>query len=336
MTPALRVFRSLQEAEASFGPCALTIGNFDGVHLGHLVLLHRVRDLARELHVKAAVLTFDPHPAKVVAPEKAPKLLTSCEQRCTLFAQAGIDEVLILPFDRTFSELSPTAFVEQVLVRTLRTKAVVVGENFRFGYKHQGDTALLAQLGREHDFLVEALSSVTERGRVVSSTEIRQAVKSGKIVRAGRMLGRPFSLDGEVVKGHGIGSTQTVPTLNLQARSEVMPATGVYVTRTFDLDGPRIWRSITNVGYRPTFDGDSLTVETFLLDSLTGDPPQSIRVEFLHYVRPERKFESAEALKQQILRDVGRAKTYFRRRQAAREVIPLTTSEISDPEILQT
>lgn len=335
MPDSLRVFHSVQQAAGVFGPSALTIGNFDGVHLGHRILLERITDLARQLQVKPAVLTFHPHPSRVIAADRAPKLLTTLEQRCGLFAAAGISEVLIHPFDQAFSEISPTAFVGNILLGALRAAAVVVGENFRFGHRHQGDTRLLTELGREHHFQVEALPSVRLRGRVVSSTEIRAALQSGNVVLAAKMLGRPYALEGEVVKGHGVGSRQTVPTLNLRPSSEQLPRNGVYVTFTTDLDGSRTWQSITNVGFRPTFEGDSLGVETFLLEPLDGAPPRLLRVEFLHYVRDERKFDSPELLKQQIFRDVGRARTYFRRCPPFRPVLPPHSIEISKTEILK-
>jgi len=161
------------------------------------------------------------------------------------------------------------------------------------------------------------VTPVKWRGRTVSSSEIRRAVEAGEVALAARLLGRPYSTAGEVVPGHGIGSKQTVPTLNLRTHAQVLPSTGVYLTRTFDAESERVWNSITNVGYRPTFadtsGGHELTIETFLLDPLDPPPPQHIRVEYLRRVREERKFETPEALKAQILRDVCRAQAYFRR-----------------------
>jgi riboflavin kinase/FMN adenylyltransferase len=173
---------------------------------------------------------------------------------------------------------------------------------------------VLTELGHKYGFTTEEVNAVTVRGRLVSSTALRQLIEAGLVAQAARLLERPYALDGEVVAGHGVGSKQTVPTLNLAANTEVLPATGVYVTRTHDLENDRVWPSVTNVGYRPTFgDNHELSIETFLLDPLNGETPRRIRVEFLWRVRPERQFPDAQALKQQILGDAARAQAYFRR-----------------------
>jgi riboflavin kinase/FMN adenylyltransferase len=296
-----------------FGPSALTIGNFDGVHAGHREILQRVVELARERGWKPSVLTFDPHPARIVAPERAPRLLTTPEERARLMRAEGIEQVLILPFTPELAAFTPERFVREIVVERLEARAVLVGDNFRFGHEHAGDTRLLAELGRQYGFLVEALPAIRMRGRVVSSSEVRRLIDAGNVALAGRLLERPYALTGEVVSGQGIGSKQTVPTLNLAPAAEVFPARGVYITRTGDLEAGRRWNSVTNIGTRPTFGGDSVTVETFLLDPLEGASPRAIRVEFLRRLREERRFADAASLKQQILRDVGRAQTYFRR-----------------------
>jgi riboflavin kinase/FMN adenylyltransferase len=308
-----RVFRGLDEAR-DFGPSVLTIGNFDGVHAGHRRILGRVCEIAAAHGWKASVLTFDPHPAKVVAPARAPRLMTLPEERCALMRHVGIEQVLVLPFNGDVARLEPEEFVEQVLVGRLGARAVVVGENFRFGHKQAGDTRLLVTLGKRLGFTTEIVPAVACRGVRVSSSGIRQLVESGAVARAGRLLGRPYALEGEVIAGHGVGKQKTVPTLNLAPRAEVLPARGVYVTRTADLRDNRKWESVTNIGYRPTFGGDDrLSIETFLLQPSAGEPPRAIRVEFLWRLRDERKFESPEALKAQIWKDVARTRAYFRR-----------------------
>ena len=313
MSAAFRVFRGLDEVPADFGPSALTIGNFDGVHAGHRRILRRVREMADEYGWKASVLTFDPHPTKVVAPDRAPRLMTLPEQRCALMRQEGIEQVLILPFNAEVARLTPEQFVEQVLVRKLGARAIVVGGNFRFGHKKAGDTQLLISLEKRFGYTTDIVQAVSCRGKQVSSSGLRHLVEAGAVARAARYLLRPYALDGEVVSGHGVGAKKTVPTLNLATRTEVLPNPGVYITRTTDLDGSQ-WESVTNIGYRPTFGGDDrLSIETFLLEPLTGPTPRSIRVEFLWRLRDERKFESPEALKTQILKDVARATAYFRR-----------------------
>jgi riboflavin kinase/FMN adenylyltransferase len=312
----MRVFRSLDEVPPDFGPSALTIGNFDGVHAAHRRILRRVKEVAVERGLKASALTFNPHPSKVVAPARAPRLMSTPEQRCALIEEEGIEQVLIMPFDRHVAHLSPEQFVEQVLVRKLGVRAVVLGHDFCFGYKQSGNVRVLTELGRKYGFTTEEVKAVTVRGHLVSSTALRQVIEAGRIAQAARLLERPYALEGEVVSGRGVGSKQTVPTLNLAANTEVVPATGVYVTRTGDLDAGRVWPSVTNVGYRPTFgEGRELSIETFLLEPLAGDTPRRIRVEFLWRVRNERQFPDAQALKQQILRDAGVAQAYFRRRK---------------------
>lgn len=313
----MTIYRSLEEVPADFGPCILTIGNFDGVHLGHRRILERVVTLAAASGVKASALTFDPHPTRVVAPERAPQLLTSPQRRAELMAALGIEQVLILPFTRDLAKLTPEQFGRQLLVERLRVRSVLVGENFHFGHRQSGNIQVLAQLGRELGFVVEVVAPVSWRGRAVSSSTIRQAVQAGRVALAGRLLQHPYGLEGEVVSGHGVGAKQTVPTLNLATVAEVIPARGVYLTRTAELDAVRQWNSITNIGFRPTFtDAHELSIETFLLDPLEGAPPHRIRVEFLCRVRDERRFENPDALKAQILRDVGVARRYFRRLKA--------------------
>lgn len=307
------IARSLDEA-AEFKPCALTIGNFDGVHLAHRRLLRATTQAAREAGIRPAVLMFDPHPACVVAPERAPRLLTSLEERYQLIREEGIEHVLIQPFTVDLARLMPEEFAIRFLRDGVGARCIVVGENFRFGCRQAGDIHTLGDLGARLGFEVRPLRTVAWRGRRVSSGEIRKLITAGDVGRAARLLERPYGISGEIVSGHGIGSKQTVPTLNLRTEAQVIPANGVYVTRSTDLGAARRWNSITNIGIRPTFAGDgALSIETFLLDPLQGATPERIRIEFLRRVRDERKFESPEALKAQILRDVGRAAAYFRR-----------------------
>jgi riboflavin kinase/FMN adenylyltransferase len=294
---------------------AITIGNFDGVHVGHRHLFRRVVEAAKARGLTPAVLTFDPHPARLVAPDRAPKLLTTLEERCALMREQGIERVLVLPFTAEIAKLTPEQFVERVAVSMLQGKLVFVGDNFRFGHRQSGDTGALIELGKRYGFETEIVGAVKCRGRVVSSSLIREAIRDGNVALACRFLNQPYALSGDVVAGHGVGAKQTVPTLNLQTSAEVLPRNGVYITCTRDLDSGVRWNSITNIGTRPTFDGDALSIETFLLDRLEGKSPARIRVELLRRVRDEQKFESPEALKAQILRDVARARSYFRRRE---------------------
>lgn len=304
---APRVWWSLDDVPPDFGPASLTVGNFDGVHRGHQELMRRAAAIGHARGWKPSVLTFRPHPAHVVAPARAPRMITSFERRVELMARAGIEQVLVLPFTRELSQWTAEDFVRRVLVDRLGARAIVIGDDFRFGHKGSGDGALLERLGAEYGFEVVIVAPVAIRGERVSSSLVRQMADEGRIARANRLLERPFELQGAVAGGHGIGSKQTVPTLNLAPDSEVLPRRGVYVTRTIELPEGRRWESITNVGVRPTFGGDSVTVETYLLEPLTGTSPERIRVEFLRRIRDERKFDSPAELKSQILRDVARA-----------------------------
>jgi riboflavin kinase / FMN adenylyltransferase len=313
----MQVYRSLADVPPDFGPSALSIGNFDGVHFGHRRILRRVKEIAAEHGWKASVLTFDPHPTRVVAPGRTPPLLTSPERRAALMSEEGIAQVLILPFTRELAMLTPEEFVSQLLVNALGARAVLVGDNFHFGHRQAGNVTVLAELGRKFGFETEIVPAVAWRGRVVSSSGIREVIRAGKVSLAARLLQHAYGLEGEVVSGRGVGSRQTVPTLNLATQAEVIPATGVYITRTRDRADGREWNSVTNIGYRPTFGAsDQLTIETFLLDALAGEAPERIRVEFLQRIREERKFESPEALRAQILKDVRTAQAFFRRVKA--------------------
>jgi len=310
----MHVYRSLTEVPRDFGPSVLSIGNFDGVHFGHRRILHRVKEIAAERGWKASVLTFDPHPTRVVAPERTPPLLTSPERRAALMREEGIEQVLILPFTRELAMLTPEEFVERLLVKALGARAVLVGDNFHFGHKQAGNVKVLAELGRKYGFETEIVPAVTWRGRVVSSSGIRELISAGNVSLAARLLQHAYGLEGEVVSGRGVGSKQTVPTLNLATSAEVIPANGVYITRTRDQADSREWNSVTNIGYRPTFSAsDQLSIETFLLDPLAGETPERIRVEFLRRIREERKFDSPLALRGQILKDVRTAQAWFRR-----------------------
>ena len=308
----MTIYRNLGEVPAGFGPSALSIGNFDGVHAGHRRLLRRVAQIGRERGWKPSVLLFDPHPARVVAPQRAPRLITGPVERASLMAAEGIEQVLILPFTADLAQLTPEQFARDVVAGRLGARAVVVGDNFRFGHHHAGNVETLRELGGRLGFDTEIVPAVSRRGRAVSSSAIRNLLEAGRVSLAARWLERPFALQGEVVPGHGIGTRQTVPTLNLSTANELIPRTGVYVTRTRDLDAPRVWNSVTNVGYRPTFgESTQLTIETFLLDPPPGEAPRRISIEFFWRVREERKFSNPAALKARILRDADAARRYF-------------------------
>lgn len=315
----LKVYWNLNDIPKDFGPSAIAVGNFDGVHVGHQQILERCRVLAGERWLKPTVLTFHPHPKKLLKPELAPQSLDPIETRLERMRLAGIAQVVVLPFDEELCSLPANEFLRKILSDKLDAKAVLVGDNFRFGNKATGDVKLLRELALKLGYEVEITEAVTTRGRVVSSTVIRDLLAKGQAGLANRLLGYGFYLEGNVVSGFGVGSKQTVPTLNLDVKpllagERVIPEVGVYVTQTQDSIDGRTWPSITNIGYRPTFGGSDLSIETYLLEPLVGDTPARIRVDFRARLREERKFENPSELKAQILRDVERAQAYWRRR----------------------
>ena len=306
---------------ANFGHTSvLAIGNFDGIHLGHQAILRATVERARAFNAVSTALTFDPSPRKVLRPETAPLRLSTNAQRMEWFNALGLEAGVVLPFTLELARLSPSEFVEQILVRDLHLKAVLVGENFHFGHKQAGDVKLLSELGTRHGFNVVIVPPVVYRGEVVSSTIIRREVAEGDVSHAARLLGRAFALTGEVVSGTGTGRRFTFPTLNLAAEQELLPARGVYVTRTRLEGETRSHRSVTNIGMRPTFNGSSLGVETHLLDAQLATPPKRIEVRFWKRLREEKKFSGPEELRAQIASDIARADKFFSRLRRARAI----------------
>jgi riboflavin kinase/FMN adenylyltransferase len=316
---------------ATFGHTSvLAIGNFDGIHLGHQAILRATVECARARNAVSTALTFDPSPRKVLRPESAPPRLSTNAQRMDWFSAMSLEAVVVLPFTLDLARLSPGEFVEHILVRDLHVKAVLVGENFRFGHKQAGDVKLLTELGAKHGFDVVIVPPVVYRGEVVSSTIIRREVAEGDVSHAGRLLGRPFALTGEVVSGTGTGRKFTFPTLNLAVEQELLPARGVYVTRAHLEGETRSHRSVTNVGMRPTFNGSSLSVETHLLDVQLETAPKRIEVRFWKRLREEKKFAGPEELRAQIARDIDRANRFFSRLRRLRALHELT-APAADP-----
>jgi phosphoribosyl 1,2-cyclic phosphate phosphodiesterase len=291
----------------------LAIGNFDGIHLGHQAILRAAVQCAAKTRDVATALTFDPSPRKVLRPESAPMRVSTNAQRMEWFGTVGLEAAVVLPFTLDLARLSPEEFVEQILVRGLRVRAVLVGENFRFGHRQGGDVALLRELGARHGFAVEIIPPLALDGEIVSSTAIRREIAAGNVTHAARLLGRPFVLTGEIVSGTGTGRRFTFPTLNLKPEQELLPARGVYVTRTLLEGESKSRRSVTNVGMRPTFNGASLSVETHLLDFSGEVTAKRMEVRFWKRLREEKKFAGPEELRAQIARDIASARRFFTR-----------------------
>lgn len=290
---------------------AVTIGNFDGVHRGHQEILRRVIEQAQRSGSMSAVVTFDPHPLSVLRPEIAPRLLLTLRQRLDAIAAAGIEAALVLRFDRALSLLTPQEFVRRILVEGLSARVVLVGETFRFGHRQAGNVTLLQRLGQEQNFEVECIPPVRVGRQIVSSTAIRSAVAEGMTLRACKLLGRPYSLAGEIRTGTGTGRKLVVPTLNLSTAQELIPRDGVYATET--VVGGKTFRSVTNIGVRPTFDGKALSIESHLFDFSQELRSGAMEICFGQRLRGERRFSGPEELRAQIFRDVSRARRFFER-----------------------
>jgi riboflavin kinase/FMN adenylyltransferase len=309
---AFLALKSVEEWAARFADerrTAVTIGTFDGLHLGHQKILQLVCERARTAGYRAAVITFDPHPMRVLQPERAPLLIQTLAQRLGGFEQMGMDAALVLRFDRALSLVSASEFIERILVRRLRAGAVLVGENFRFGHRGAGDVRLLEERGRSDGFEVEIVPPVEIAGQMVSSTVIRGAVGSGDVARAVPMLGRAFSLTGEIHPGAGRGRTILFPTLNLAPEQELLPKLGVYATES--VVGGKRYSSVTNVGTRPTFNGSGITVESHLFGFDETLSSGATEVSFHARIRDERKFSGVDVLRAQIASDIEVAKKFF-------------------------
>jgi riboflavin kinase / FMN adenylyltransferase len=291
------------------GPSVVTIGNFDGVHRGHRVLLRRAVDAAHEAAVRSVAVTFDPHPAAVLRPGTEPAAIGSLDDRTAALLEVGIDLVVVLPFTRELSQLTAQEFLERVLVDRLEATKVIVGTNFRFGHKAAGDVVTLADAGDTHGFAVEAVTLLELDGSPISSSELRRRIgQDGDLAWANAAIGRPFRLAGQVVRGDQRGRSIGFPTANIEVPSgRLLPATGVYAGIA-TLDGGLRYAAVTNVGTRPTFDGEGVTVEVHLLDADLDLYDRPLEVSFLHRLRGEQRFDGVDALQAQIGRDAEAAR----------------------------
>ncbi len=327
----MRVVRSLAQLPHGFPRPVATIGNFDGVHLGHQQLMRDLVRRAKEVAGTATVVTFFPHPLQILARDNAPRQIQTLQQKLAILADLGIQMAIVIPFDLRLARMTAYDFASGVLWDQLRLQEIYVGPNFAFGHRREGSFNLLKKTGEEKGFLVGRINQVQFRGSRVSSTAVRQALLAGQVALARRLLGRPYSLAGRVVHGSATGSKLKVPTANIQSENELIPRTGVYVT-ILDLDGSR-FRSVTNIGVRPTINlvgADApVTIETHILD-FSGDLyGNRVSLEILLRLRDERRFPDQEALVAQISRDVARTRRYFA--WAEKAAPDLLTEEASVP-----
>ena len=309
----MQVFHKLEDVPADFGPTVASVGNFDGVHRAHRFVLSEIVKRAKALKAKSMAVTFEPHPTRILRPDSNFKLLTPTPEKLRLLAATGVDAVLLLPFTRDLSLMTPRQFAHEILKKRLRACEVHEGYNFHFGHKASGNIHTLRELGREMGFEVHDYPEMRLRGEPVSSSHIRQLLREGRVSRARHLLARPFSILSTAGRGRGYGSKYTVPTINLARYEEIVPKDGVYISRTRVDD--ECFDSVTNIGNRPTFGADSFAVESHLLNfhplEVTADT--EVEIHFLDRLRHEIKFPSVEALREQIGRDVAKSQMYFRR-----------------------
>jgi riboflavin kinase/FMN adenylyltransferase len=307
----MKIFHDINNANI-LRPTCLTLGVFDGLHLGHQAIMKTVVERSKATQTVPTVITFEPHPRSVLSPVNAPPLLQTLDQRLAAFEFFGIEQTIVIRFDKEFAAIDADEFLRQTVNERLKAKEVYLGKGFAFGKNRAGNIELLRKTSTEIGFVADDVSEVRLRGRRISSTRIREYLTKGKVNLARRMLGRPYGVEGQIVRGFQRGRTIGFPTANLKPKNRVVPKFGVYATATL-IDNE--WRkSITNVGVRPTFENEiEPSVETFIFDfddDLYGD---SLRLRFLHRIRDEKKFDGIEELKAQIQKDCSIASDYFSR-----------------------
>jgi riboflavin kinase/FMN adenylyltransferase len=308
----MHIARSLAELDSFTSPSIVTVGNFDGVHCGHRMVIASVLDRARALDAKAIAVTFDPHPAHVLRTDSRLPLITPIAEKLELLAATGLDLTLVLPFTEDLRRWTARQFAERVLHDTLHAVEVHEGETFRFGHQAEADIASLSQLGAELGFAVRTYVPRIVRGEPISSSRVRRLIAVGNLHQARALLGRSFSVRSTPAAGRGYGTRYAVPTINLAPYADLLPAHGVYIT-TLKIGADRVFRGVTNIGNRPTFGTDSFAVETHLFDfePITLDDTTPLELTFLHRIRAEQRFDSTEALRTQIGLDVQRALRFF-------------------------
>lgn len=311
----MHIYRDLAYVPSDAPRVVATIGNFDGVHLGHQWVMEQVRTRAAAAGIASMVITFDPHPSRTVRPGTSRKLITPTDQKLELLSRSGIDFAIVLPFTDDLARTSARDFAQSILRDRLRVTELHEGENFRFGHEAEAGVETLKELGAQLGFTVFAYAPRQLHGGAISSSRIRDLIGSGKVSAARRLLGRPFTVQGRPSSGRGYGARYAVPTINLAPYEELLPAHGVYITRLRigRENGGEVFDSVTNVGNRPTFGQDSFAVESHLLDfhplTLAEDTPMELR--FLHHLRVEQRWPNPAALRAQIGRDVAATRRFF-------------------------
>ena len=310
----MNIINDLNELEKPLNNPVLTIGNFDGVHRGHLALFEKVKERAEDIGGVSAVMTFEPHPVRIMTPGNGPPLITLIDQKLALISNAGIDIIFCIPFTREFASISAQDFIQELLVDKIGIREIVVGYDYTFGHERQGDITLLKKMGDKLGFNVHVLGPVHIDDTLVSSTSIRKLVQEGQVSEAKEFLGRDYQISGAVITGANRGGKLLgFPTANLDPMDELIPKRGVYAV-TVLLDD-KTYKGVTNIGYNPTFGDNVLSVETHLLDFSKDVVGKNIRINFIQRLRDEKTFGSVNELIDQIGQDIQRAKEIFKLRE---------------------
>ena len=302
----MRIISGTNVYDKILAAAVVTIGNFDGVHRGHAEIFAHLKKTGIKRGIPTVVVTFEPHPLKILAPDSAPAMITTFDQKVALIDGAGIDYLVVVPFTKEFSRLSASDFVHTLLCAPLGMQHIIIGHDYAFGRGREGNFSTLKRLGMQHGFTLEDLPPLGEEGVVFSSSLARSAISKGDMAAAARILGRYYQICGTVAHGREIGTSLGFPTANIHTVNELLPADGVYAVKV-DVDGQRV-DGACNIGCNPTFGGTARTVEVFLLDFSRQIYEQSIEVHFVERLRAVQKFTDGEALKAQINMDVAAAR----------------------------
>jgi len=308
----MKVFKGIGEITPEYQSSVITIGNFDGIHLAHQEILQRVVREARERRVRSVVITFDPHPQRVLHPERQPfYLLTTLDEKLKLIESLCIDAVLLIAFTQAFSAMTAEAFVREILWDKLRIQKIFIGHDYAFGNRKQGNEDFLRSMGGMLGFEVESINTFTVNDTTVSSTNTRRAILDGDVGKAALLLGRPYSLSGTVIRGYQRGRAIGIPTANIESGKELLPANGVYAV-VVDLEGVH-HAGVLNVGFNPTFSNEKLSIEVHIMNFGGELYGKHLTVSFIERIRNEMKFENPQKLAEQILRDKAKAEEILAR-----------------------
>jgi len=300
---------SLKDIPSPPDNCAVAIGNFDGVHQGHRKILHVLVEDARNNNLFPLLLTFHPHPAKILAKRKI-ELLQTIEQRLNEIKKSGVQMAIVLSFDHNLSQITAEEFIRTIILQKLKAKKIIVGDNFRFGKDREGDVTKLRELAFRYGFSIQSIPPVTVQGSVVSSSLIRKILKKGEIEKANTLLGRPYEIEGTVIRGKSRGKRLGYPTANIHPLNDIAPP-GVFISRVGI--GSKKFPSVTHVGSKPTFNEKEVMIESYIIDYNDSLYKKKLRVFFLEKIREEKKFETPEALSLQIKKDLEQTLIYFQK-----------------------